>query len=72
MLISDETNKISYEMTWKCLRKENLNRETAFLLIAAQNHSQQTNIVKAKIDIMQQIFKHRICADRDEMTYKPK
>ena len=48
-------SNISHKKTWTWLRKENLNRETESLLIAAQNNVIRTNHIK-----------YRLCGDRDE------
>ena len=50
-------------MTWKWLKKENLKRETAYLLITAQINIIRINYIKAKIDNTQ-----RLCGDRYEMV----
>ena len=41
---------ISHEKTWTWLRKGNFKRETESLLIAAQNNTERTNHIKAKLD----------------------
>ena len=61
-----QTSDISHEKNWVRLRKENLKRETEYLLIAAQNDAIRTNHIKARIDKMQQNSKCRLCGDRDE------
>ena len=45
-----QTSNISHEKIWRWLRKENLKRETEYLLIAAQTHAIRTNHIKARID----------------------
>ena len=45
---------ILHEKTWMWLRKRNLKRETASLLIATQNNAARTNPIKARKDKTQQ------------------
>ena len=59
-------SNISHEKTWTWLRKGNLKRETESLLVAAQNNAIRTNLIKARIDKMQQNNKCRLCVDKDE------
>ena len=59
-------NNISHDKTWTWLRKGNFERETEYLLMAAQNSSIRTNHIKARIDKPQQNSKCRLCGDRDE------
>ena len=48
-----QTGEIKHDKSWTWLRKENLERKTKFLLIAAQNNAIRTKYMKAKIDYMQ-------------------
>ena len=57
---------ISHEKTWTWLRKENFKREKESFRKAAQNNIIRTNLIKSRIDKMQQNSKCRICGDRDE------
>ena len=59
-------NKISHDKTWMWLRKGNLKRKTESFLIATQNNGIRTNHIKARIDMMQQNSKCRLCGDRDK------
>ena len=43
-------NNISHQITWICLKKGNLKRETEALPIAAQDNAIRTNYIKARID----------------------
>ena len=51
-------------MIWTRVRKDNLKRETEFLLIEAQNNAIRTNDVEAKTDKTQQNSKCSLCGDR--------
>ena len=44
------TSNISHKKTWTCLGKRNLNGETEYLLIAAQNNAIRTNHIILRID----------------------
>ena len=57
------TNK--HDKTWIWQRKDNLQRETESLLIAAHNNAIKTNHIKARIDMTQQNSKCRLRGDRD-------
>ena len=57
-------NTTSHQKTWTWLRKENLQRETKSLLIAAQNNAIRTNDIKARRDRTQQNIKFTLCNDR--------
>ena len=59
-------SNISHEKNWTWLRKGNFKRETESLLIAAQSNVIRTNQIKARIDMIQQNSKCRLCGDRDE------
>ena len=60
------SHEITHENTRVWLRKRNLQRETASLLITAQNNAIRTNYIKARIDKTQQNSKCSLCGDRDE------
>ena len=51
------TSEISHEKTLTWLRKENLERVTDSLLIAAQDNAILTNYITARIEKMQQSSK---------------
>ena len=59
-------NNISHDKNWTWLRKGNFKRETASLLIAAQDSAIRTNHIKARIDKTQQNSICRLCVDRVE------
>ena len=59
-------NNISFDKIWTWLRKGNFKRETESLLIVTQNNTIRTNLMKARIDSMQQNSKCRLCGDGDE------
>ena len=50
------------------LQNRDLKRETESLIVAAQNHSIRTNLVKAKIDKRQGDSLCRVCRKVDENT----
>ena len=58
--------KISHQKTWTLLRKRKIKRVTESLQIAAQNNTERTNHIKARIDKTQQNSKCSLCSDRDE------
>ena len=45
-----QTKEVRNGQCWACLQIEDLKRETESLIVAAQNQSIRTNLVKAKID----------------------
>ena len=57
---------ISNEKTCTWLRKGHLQRETEYLLIAAQNNAIRTDHIKARIEKTQQNRRCRLCGERDE------
>ena len=61
-----QTSKNSHEKTWTWLRTRNLERETEYLLIEAQNNAIKTNYVQAKLDKMQQNNRCGWCVYRDK------
>ena len=56
----------SNNKTWAWLRKENFERETESLQIAAQNNAVRTNHIKARIEKTEQNSKCKLCGDWDE------
>ena len=56
----------SRKKTWRWFRKENLLRETEFLLIAAQNNAIRTHQIEERLDKTQQNSRCRLCGDRDK------
>ena len=66
-----QINKISYEKSWKWLRKGNFKRETESLLTAAQNNMIRTNQMKARTDKIQQNGKCSLSGDRDPIYPTP-
>ena len=61
-----KTGEIACEKTCIWWWKENLKRETEFLLIAAQNNTIRTNYIKVKIDYRLQNNKCRLHDGRHE------
>ena len=45
-----QTEDLRSDQCWAWLQNEDLERETESLIVAAQNQSIRTNLVKAKID----------------------
>ena len=62
----DVLSDILHEKTWTWQRKGDLEWETEYLLIAAQNNTIKTNHIIARIDKTQQNSRFRLCGDRDE------
>ena len=60
------TSYILREKTWMWLWKGNSKRENESLLIAAQNNTVRTSIIKARLEKSQQKSKCRFWGDRDE------
>ena len=60
------TGDISHENTWTWLEKGNLDGETEYLLIAAQNTTIRTNHINPRIDKTQQNSRCSLCGDRNE------
>ena len=65
-------NNISHQKTWTWLRKGNLKRETASLLVVAQDNAIRTNHIKVRIDKMQQNSKWRLFGDRPHNNQQQK
>ena len=61
-----QTSEISHEKIWIWIWKGKLLREIEYLLIAAQNNTIRTNLVKAKIDKTPKNSRCTLCGDRDE------
>ena len=53
-----QTKEVRSEQSWVWLQNGDLKRETESLIVAAQNQSVRTNLVKAKIDKSQ---KYTLC-----------
>ena len=64
-----ETNGRSSEQSWVWLQNRDLKRKTESLIVAAQNQSIRTNLVKAKIDKSQQNMLCRLCKKADKSGY---
>ena len=52
-----QTEEVRSEQSWVWLQNGDLNRETESLMVAAQNQSVRTNLVKANIDKSQEVRK---------------
>ena len=61
-----ETKEVRSEQSWVWLQDGDLKRETESLIVAAQNQSIRTNLVKAKIDKIQKDTLCRLCKKADE------
>ena len=61
-----ETKEVRSEQSWVWLQNGDLKRETESLIVAAQNQSIRTNLVKAKIDKIQKDTLYRLCKEADE------
>ena len=61
-----QTKEVRNDQCWACLQNGNLKRETESLIVAAQNQSIRTNLVKAKIDKSQG---DSLCRKVDESIY---
>ena len=61
-----QTKEVSSEQSWRWLQNGDLKRETESLIVAAQNQSIRTNLVKAKIDKSQGDSLCRLCKKADE------
>ena len=58
--------------TWTCHWKRNLERETDFLQIAAQNNAIWSNYIKVKIDQILQNCKFKLINDSDKENERKK
>ena len=61
-----QTKEVRSEQSWVWLQNGDLKRETESLIVAAQNQSIRTNLVKAKIDKSQKDTLCRLCRKADE------
>ena len=61
-----ETKEVRSDQCWAWLQNGDLKRETESLIVAAQNQSIRTNLVKAKIDKSQGDSLCRVCRKVDE------
>ena len=56
-----QTKEVKSYQSWVWLQNGDLKRETESLIVAAQNQSIKTNLVKAKIDKSQGDSLRRVC-----------
>ena len=61
-----QTKEIKSEQSWTWIQNGDLKRETDSLIVAAQNQTIRTNLVKVKIDKSQKDTLHRLCKKADE------
>ena len=61
-----QTKEVTSDQCWAWLQNGDLKRETESLIVAAQNQSIRTNLVKAKIDKNQRDYLCRVCRKVDE------
>ena len=61
-----QTEEVKSEQSWVWLHNRDLKRETENLIVAAQNQSIRTNLVKAKIDRSQKDTLYRLRKKADE------
>ena len=61
-----QTKEVRSEQSWVWVQNGDLKRETESLIVAAQNQSIRTNLVKAKIDKTQKDTPCRLCKRADE------
>ena len=61
-----QTKEVRSDQCWASLQNGDLKRETESLIVAAQNQSIRTNLVKAKIDKNQGDSLCRVCRNTDE------
>ena len=61
-----QTKEVRSEQSWVWLQNGDLKRETESLIVAAQNQSIRTNLVKAKINKSQKDMLYRLCKNADE------
>ena len=61
-----QTKEVRSDQCWAWLQNGDLNRETESLIVAAQNRSIRTNLVKARIDKSQGDSLCRVCRKVDE------
>ena len=61
-----QTKEVGSDQCWALLQNGDLKRETESLVVAAQNQSIRTNLVKARIDKSQEDSLCRVCGKVDE------
>ena len=61
-----QTKEVRSDQSWAWLQNGDLKRETESLIVAAQNQSIRTNLVKAKIDKSQEDSLCRVCKKVNE------
>ena len=61
-----QTKEVRSEGSWVWFLNGDLKRETDSLIVAAQNQSVRTNLVKARIDKSQKDMLCRLCKKADE------
>ena len=61
-----QTKEVRSNQCWACFQNGDLRRETERLIVAAQNQSIRTNLVKVKIDKSQGDSLCRMCRKVDE------
>ena len=61
-----QTKEVRSEQSWVWLQNGDLKRETESLIVAAQNQSIRTNLIKPKIDKSQKDILCRLCKKADE------
>ena len=61
-----QTKEVRSDRAWAGLQNRDLKSEIARLIVAAENQSKRTNLVKAKIDKSQGDFVCRVCRKVDE------
>ena len=64
-----QTKEVRSDQGWAWLQNGDLKRETESLIVAAQNQSIRTNLVKARIDKSQGDSLCRVCRKVDESIY---
>ena len=62
-----QTKEVRSKQSWVCLQHEELKRETESLIVAAQNQSIRTNLVREKINKSQKNMLCRLCKKTDEI-----
>ena len=62
-----QTKEVRSDQCWAWLQNGDLKRETESLIVAAQNQSIRTNLVKARIDKSQGDSLFRVCGKLDEI-----
>ena len=61
-----QTKEVTSDQCWAWLQNGDLKRETESLIVAAQNQSIRTNLVKAMMDKIPGGFLCRVCSKVDE------